>query len=114
MGTIFTFDERPSDSPFVERIWRAESERVGDFLSVAASHWEMVVSKYRDETTVTVRGPETIATTMHVTLVGGEFWMHDRRAVVGRMEGVGRSHSDRTFPAKRNSVRAIPCHGRQP
>ena len=74
MGTIFTFDERPSDSPFVERIWRAESERVGDFLSVAASHWEMVVSKYRDETTVTVRGPETIATTMHVTLVGGEFF----------------------------------------
>jgi len=74
MGMIFTFDERPSDSPFVERIWRAESERVGDFLSVAASHWEMVVSKYRDETTVTVRGPETIATTMHVTLVGGEFF----------------------------------------
>jgi hypothetical protein len=71
---IFTFEERPSDSPFVERIWRTQSERTGDFLSVAASQWEMVVSKYRGETTVTVRGPETKATPLHVTLVGGEFF----------------------------------------
>jgi len=71
---IFNFEERPSDSPFVERIWRAQSERTGDFLSVAASQWEMVVSKYRGETTVTVRGPETKATPMHVTLVGSEFF----------------------------------------
>jgi hypothetical protein len=71
---LFTFEERLSDSPFVERIWRAQSERTGDFLSVAASQWEMVVSKYRGETTVTVRGPETKATFMHVNLVGGEFF----------------------------------------
>jgi hypothetical protein len=71
---IFTFDERPSDSPFVERIWCAQSERAGDFLSVAASHWEMVVSKYRGQATMTVRGPETIPTSMHVNLVGSEFY----------------------------------------
>jgi hypothetical protein len=71
---IFTFEERSSDSPFVEKIWRAQSERTGDFLSVAASQWEIVVSKYHDETTITVRGPETKATSMHVTLVGGEFF----------------------------------------
>jgi hypothetical protein len=71
---IFTFEERPSDSSFVERIWRTQSERAGDFLSVAASHWEMVVSRYHGETTVTVRGPETKATPLHVTLVGGEFF----------------------------------------
>ena len=71
---IFNFQERPSDSPFVERIWRAQTERTGDFLSVAASQWEMVVSRYHGETTVTVRGPETKATPMHVTLVGSEFF----------------------------------------
>jgi hypothetical protein len=71
---IFTFEERPSDSSFVERIWRTQSERAGDFLSVAASHWEMVVSRYHGETTVTVRGPETKPTPLHVTLVGGEFF----------------------------------------
>jgi Helix-turn-helix domain len=71
---IFTFDERLSDSPFVEKIWRAQSERSGDFLSVAASHWEMVVSKYQGETIMTVRGPETKATSIHVNLVGGEYF----------------------------------------
>src|SRR5215207_3682914 len=71
---IFDFEERPSDSPFVEKIWRTQSERTGDFLSVAASQWEMVVSKYRGETTVTVRGPETKATSMQVTLEGAEFF----------------------------------------
>jgi Helix-turn-helix domain len=71
---IFNFDERPSDSPFVERIWRTQSERTGGFLSVAASQWEMVVSKYRGELTITVRGPETKVTPMNVTLVGSEFF----------------------------------------
>ena len=70
---LFRFEERLSDSPFVERIWRAQSERTGDFLSVAASWWEMVVSKYQGETTITVRGPETKVTPMQVTLPGGEF-----------------------------------------
>jgi hypothetical protein len=71
---LFNFEERLSDSPFVDRIWRAQSERTGDFLSVAASQWEMVVSKYQGDTTITVRGPETKVTPMHVTLVGGEFF----------------------------------------
>src|SRR4030095_9627065 len=71
---IFSFEERLSDSPFVERIWRAQSERTGDFLSVAASWWELVVSKYQGKTTITVRGPETKVTPMQVTRVGGEFF----------------------------------------
>jgi AraC-like DNA-binding protein len=59
---IFTFDERPSDSPFVERIWRARSERAGAFTSLAAGHWEMVVMRDNGKMTLTVRGPETKAT----------------------------------------------------
>src|SRR5687768_4715880 len=56
------FDDRSSDSPFVERIWRSRSERAGTFLSVAASHFEMVVTRHRGRTFLTVRGPETKAT----------------------------------------------------
>lgn len=56
------FDERPSDSLFVEKIWWAQSEASGSFMSTAESHWEMVVTRYQDKTTFTVRGPETIAT----------------------------------------------------
>jgi hypothetical protein len=70
---LFNSEERFSDSPFVERIWRARTERTGSFLSITASNWEIVVSKYQGETTVTVRGPETKVTPMDVTLVGGEF-----------------------------------------
>jgi hypothetical protein len=56
---FLTFEDRPSDSPFVERVWRCRSEGAGRFLSVASSHWEMVVTRHRGATTLTVRGPET-------------------------------------------------------
>ena len=53
------FEDRPSDSPFVERVWRCHSERAGTFVSVAASHCELVVTRHRGRTMVTLRGPET-------------------------------------------------------
>ncbi len=55
-------DERPSDSPFVERVWCSQSGEGGSFISMAQSHWEMVVTKHRGGMTLTVRGPETRAT----------------------------------------------------
>lgn len=58
-------DERQSDSPFVERIWRSHSEHGGTFLSMADSHWGMVLTKYRGKTTLTVRGPETAASSAY-------------------------------------------------
>jgi AraC-like DNA-binding protein len=67
---LFTFEERPSDSPFVERVWRAHSERAGSFLSVAASHWEMVVTRQHGQTFLTVRGPETKVTPLHCSADG--------------------------------------------
>jgi AraC-like DNA-binding protein len=67
---IFTFEERPSDSPFVERIWRAHSERAGSFISVAASHWEMVVTRQNGQAMLTVRGPETKATPLDCSADG--------------------------------------------
>lgn len=63
-ASFFVFDERPSDSPCVERIWSAYNERADEFLSVAAASCELVVSRYRDETFLTVRGPETRMTAM--------------------------------------------------
>jgi len=56
------FEDRPSDSPFVERVWRCHSERAGTFHSMAASHWEMVVTRHQGRIFLTVRGPETKAT----------------------------------------------------
>jgi hypothetical protein len=67
---IFDLDARPSDSPFVERVWRAHTNRPGTFLSIAAHHWEMVVTRYEGKLTLTVRGPETKATPIDSSIYG--------------------------------------------
>jgi hypothetical protein len=59
---LFRFEDRLSDSPLVERVWTARSEQAGQFLSVASEHSEIVVSRLRGQTFITVRGPETKAT----------------------------------------------------
>jgi hypothetical protein len=58
------FEDRPSDSPLVERIWQCRSERAGSFLSVASSHWEMVVTRHHNRMKLTLRGPETTVSTV--------------------------------------------------
>lgn len=57
----FNFEVRPSDSALVESVWRTQSEHEGAFISTAETHWEMVVSRYKGELTITMRGPETKA-----------------------------------------------------
>jgi AraC-like DNA-binding protein len=59
---MIIFDEgRPSDSPFVELVWRCHSEGAAPFLSIAASHCELVVTRLHGQVFMTVRGPETKA-----------------------------------------------------
>jgi hypothetical protein len=57
------YEERLSDSPFVDRVWRCRSERAGTFLSIAAGHGEFVITRLRSKT-ITVRGPETTVRTL--------------------------------------------------
>jgi AraC-like DNA-binding protein len=63
--TFLVFEDRPSDSPLVERVWRSHSERAGTFLSVAASHCEMALTRHQGKAFMTLRGPETRVTTAH-------------------------------------------------
>jgi len=63
-------EERLSDSPFVERVWRCHSEGDGPFLSIAESRWEIVVTRFHGKRTLTVRGPETKATPMYCSSDG--------------------------------------------
>lgn len=56
------FEERPSDSPFVERIWSTRSEYAGSFTSISTVVWSMVIAKCRDRITISLHGPETGAT----------------------------------------------------
>ena len=63
---LFAFEGRSSRSPFVEQTWQTQSEPEESFISVAASHWEMVVTRQRGAARLTVRGPETKATTVPI------------------------------------------------
>jgi hypothetical protein len=54
--------ERPSDSPFVERIWMTQSEHAGSFTSISTVLWSMVIAKVRGRIAISLHGPETGAT----------------------------------------------------
>lgn len=58
----FSADERASDSPFVDLVWRSNSGTGGAFHSIAERHWSMVVTRIQGKTIMTVRGPEIRAT----------------------------------------------------
>jgi Helix-turn-helix domain len=73
---LITFADRPSDSPFVERVWRSHSERAGVFHSIAASHWNIVVTRLEGRRSLTVRGPETKATMADCPANGEWFGIH--------------------------------------
>jgi len=59
---LLHFEDRPSTSPLVERVWRSQSEHAGRFSSIASPLCEMVVTRHRGTVQMTVRGPETRAT----------------------------------------------------
>jgi len=57
-----TCEERPSDSPLVETIWRSACEEAGSFISIANGTWGIAVTRLQGQLVFTVRGPETRAT----------------------------------------------------
>jgi AraC-like DNA-binding protein len=71
---IIIDEERASDSPFVERVWRSHSEDVSPFLSIAVNHCEFVVSRLQGKVTMTLRGPETKATQVGDSPAEGEWF----------------------------------------
>jgi hypothetical protein len=62
------FDDRPSESPDIERVWRSRSDAVGRMTSIATAHWTLVAWRTGREWRVAVQGPETAATTAPVPL----------------------------------------------
>jgi hypothetical protein len=70
---LINFTDRPSDSPFVERVWRSHSDYAGVFHSIASCNWDMVVSRIEGRTNFIVRGPETKATMAECPAAGEWF-----------------------------------------
>ncbi len=61
---FLTFEDRPSSSPFVERLWCSRSTTGGPFHSMAEGNLELVVTRLGGFAQVTLRGPVTQATTV--------------------------------------------------
>jgi hypothetical protein len=59
MGLIL--EERLSDSPLVERIWRSTSDSIDTFMSVASFQWDFVFWQQDGKTHINIQGPETHA-----------------------------------------------------
>lgn len=60
MKFAFEYD-RPSDAPLVELVWTTQTIGGGSFISAASSNLELVFTKQQDKVTLSVRGPETLA-----------------------------------------------------
>jgi hypothetical protein len=54
-------ESRPSDSPYIERVWRSRSSGVDRMMSIAAASWDLVVLEQRGQVSVVVHGPESAA-----------------------------------------------------
>lgn len=54
---LIQFDDRESDSPYVERVWRSRSRHGGSFLSMAESNIELVIARLPGLLAVILRGP---------------------------------------------------------
>jgi hypothetical protein len=54
-------ESRPSESPYIERVWRSRSSEVSQMTSIAAAHWDLVFWQHRGQVRVAVQGPESKA-----------------------------------------------------
>ncbi|MDN3359250.1 hypothetical protein [Actinomadura sp. DC4] len=59
-------EDRPSDSPYVQRVWRSRASGVARMTSIATSNWELVFWRHEGRAHAAVRGPETAASSVGV------------------------------------------------
>jgi AraC-like DNA-binding protein len=94
------FEERASDHPLIEKVWRCHSDHADAFLSVAANSFEMALTRLRGKSFLTLRGPETAATSIDCPAEGE--WVGIRFKPGSFMPrflpGSLRNHKDVTLP----------------
>lgn len=61
VGLGIIYQERFSDSPFVERVWHSRSQEIDTFISVAIPQLDFVFWRENGKDFASIRGPETHA-----------------------------------------------------
>lgn len=54
-------ESRPSDSPYIDRVWRSRSSAVDQMTAIAQPQWDLVFCEQRGQVFVAVHGPEPAA-----------------------------------------------------
>lgn len=54
-------ESRPSDSPYIDRVWGSRNTDLDHMMSIAASTWDLVICEQRGRVGVFVHGPESMA-----------------------------------------------------
>lgn len=67
---VIVFQDRPSPSRFVKRVWRSRSDRGGIFFSMAEGNIEIVFTRLPGFSAATLRGPVTRATAVECPAQG--------------------------------------------
>jgi hypothetical protein len=83
---LLKFEQRLSDSPFVERVWRSYSTAAGWFYSMAEPNLELVVARVDGGALVILRGPVTRASVADCP-AGGE-WLGVRFRMGAHLPGL--------------------------
>lgn len=58
---VFVYEERQSESPYAEAIWRTEDTTNGVYLAAADGAWDMIFVRQNDQTKVVLSGPSSRA-----------------------------------------------------
>ncbi len=61
----FLYEDRLSDSPFVETVWHTWTERNGCYMASADGNWDLLISRQDTTANVLLCGPTTKATPVH-------------------------------------------------
>ena len=95
------FEDRVSDHPFVEKIWRCHSDRADTFLSVASNSFEIAITHLTGKRFLTLRGPETKATTVDCPAEGEWVCIRFKAGTFmpGFLPGSLRDHQNVTLPS---------------
>lgn len=101
---FLSFADRPSSSPYVERVWRCHNTSGGVFYSMAEGNLELVVTRLEGLTLVTLRGPVTRATPVLCPANGRWFAIRFRMGTYfpGLPTAALMDHHDIHFPTTRD------------
>ncbi len=80
------YEERPSESSFVERIWHTQSDRDDVCLAIADGRWDMMFFTLNGQCQVMITGPQTTAITIPHT--AGSTWLGIRFRLGVSMQAV--------------------------